>query len=222
MIPILPAQADVMAAADAVCAADPIQAAIRDEMLHIETHGTEDGYDYTDITNTMVFQMAINHATGQAASTPLRTLSHLVWKTALTFGCDIPRSLDMVSAILANPELSTVAPVDTIKASIHRTLHEYDLEEGWEVYGVGVVSIAQSVRADTPEMERMTTEELESYENLVPVWYAHMVGTDSRVWSVLHQEGYAVVYGVTGADEPTTGVSELGGLMRLLNATVVA
>lgn len=222
MIPKLDEQAATMDAANAVCEREPIQRAVLDELLHIAGHGTENGFDITDIRNTYVFQVAVNQATNEAASAPMATLTRLVRHVAVTMELAIPHAMELVSMMFANPELGPPMPGFDIDGTVHGVLHELGLIEGWDMYGFGVASMAQSVRADAPGSDQLLSGELspdilDNHPNMCAVWYAHLVGTDSRVWSVLHQEGYELVYGTSGADEPAADVAELEALTRLVN-----
>lgn len=213
-------QLDAMRHADDVCAADPVQGAVRDELIDLERRCTQDGFDADDLRNVHLYQMLVNRETGQATSRPMTIMTEVVRFFIANLGQPVPIVLDMVSLILTNPELGAEPPSDAVRHSIDVAMREYEPQEGWEVYAVGVINQLYSMRADIPGADQIASmREVIDHPQARQCWYTNLVGSDSRIWTVLRQEGEQLVYATCGPDEPVDDpLTELTALTRFVNA----
>jgi hypothetical protein len=225
---LLNEQAAAIAAADELCRQEPLQAAIRTELLQLHRLcllERENGFDPRDIRNTHVFQLGIHRPTAAAGSVPLTRFSSLIRALAVQGDMDVHTVLDAAASTLAGAPLDADAPPN-VTAFIGSMVHESAWPQGWEPFGVGFISVGMSMRSDHLEAlgdwDQMTAEKLAADPNAVPLWYMHVVTADMRVWSLLHQQGYDLVYGSTSADEPAPGVDCLGTLTSLWETMVSA
>lgn len=212
-------QRETVRLADAVCATDPVQAGVRDELLKLEKWATEDGYTPGDPRMTHMFQVVVNRATNQVESMPMRVMTEVVRHFAEMLDGMVPASVELVSRILSEPESFSAMMTPAVTDSIRFMLTEYRLADGWEFYGFGICTTCLSLRSDVPNAEEIARrDDSDEHPETRPLWYAHLVGGDLRVWSVLHQRGYDVVYGTSGPDEATQDFPELTPLMRFVAA----
>jgi len=217
---LLPAQLAAIDKADAVCRNDPIQNAVRSELLRLHHAGTSSPVDPYDLRETSLYLLAVNPDTLEASSAPLTVVTRLVRHYCLDMKVDVVTSLNTISFYMANPELGVAQ--SGIEQTIAKALNEWTPCDGFQVYGYGVVSAAWSVRDDKPGIDEFVDAvqrgEDATHDDMVPLWYTHLVGRDHRVWTLLQQTGYDLVYATDGPDEAGSDAPEVVALMRFLEA----
>jgi hypothetical protein len=217
---LLPGQLAARDRADALCRNEPFQDAVRTELLRIHGVATSMPVDPHDLRETSLYMLAVNPTSLETGSAPLATVTNLVRRYAYKFHTDVPAALNAVSMCLSHPEM--VDPPPLVQAVISHALNEWSPHENFQVYGYGLVSAAWSIRDDKPGadefVQAVASGQDVTHADMVPLWYTHLVGTDHRVWTLLQQEGYDLVYATDGPDEATVPAPEVAALMRLLEA----
>lgn len=213
-MPLTEGQLEIMAEADQLCATDPVQAAVRDELIRMDEFLAPYGYNVRDINNFSLFQFNLSPDTGQLHVAVLDTLSTVCAYFAQTMNSPWHVIVDMVTSLLINPELSPVSLPEMTRTAIRTALHEQAPQPGWEFYGVGISGQALSVGMDDPAAAEIVAGNLE-HEAVRPLRYMHLLARDSRIWTLYHQEGLDRIYGTGSADEPAHSVPELDALVRL-------
>lgn len=215
---MLESQLTTIAHADAVCAADPVQAVIRDELLNMERHATLTGMDARDIGHVLVYALITDPSMPEASVVPLNILTSLVRHFAIQFDATVVRVLGMISQVLTNPDGYDVVPDPTVRDAIATALNEWVPSHPRVRHGIGVAFVQDSLRTDAPGASDLASGQLRQHPDMRPCWTTHLVCVDSRQWTVMRQDGYGVVYGTDGPDDPDLGIAEMAALTRLLVA----
>jgi len=214
---------DAIAKADALCAVDPIQAAVRGELLEIES--TMSAELSTDSAEAWIYQLIINPTTGKADSLPMSRLTRVVRHFVVEHEGNLPFVLDFISQLLANPDIAGRKIPDYVRASIDDALHEHrNVGDGWEFYGLGVCSGAICLDEKAPGAEEYARAgRIAEHPDAHPLWFTKLVTRDTRTWTVLAEQGGPLTYGTSGPDEVEPEESPHPtslSLMRLVSAIV--
>lgn len=206
--------------ADALCDTDPIQAAVRTELLSIHEHISPSMG--VDAAEAWLYQVVVNERLKVAESLPMDMLTRVVRYFTAAYDGNLPMVLNFISMLLSDPTASHAPVDDTVLTAIHLALNTHELADGWEFYGIGVCSGAMCVSEKSPDAEEYAmTGRISEHPDAHPVWYAKLVGCDMRVWSILAEQGEPLVYSVTDPDEVELEQAQypMGtSLMRLLIA----
>ncbi len=186
--------------ADTLCAGDPVQASVRDELLDLYKHlGSDFGPNSQE---AWIYQVIVHPATNRVDSMPMNVLTRVVDHFIAMFNGNLPMVLDMVSLLLADPTVSPIPVTEEVLASIRGALHEYNLVDGWEFYGMGVCSGATAVNEDAPKADEFAKAgRVHEHPDAHPVWYTKLVTRDARVWTLIAEQGEEIFYVTTGPDE---------------------
>lgn len=205
--------------ADRVAAADPVQAGIKAELLKLERASTAQGWDPHDINRVWIYQVVLNAETRAVRSMPMETLTRYLRLFGAMPPLNVPIALDAISTVLTSPELAPGPITPAIREGIEASLKQYILAEEWAVIGVGIIAEAMSVRVDAvDDPATVTHDTVVNHPAARPVWYTHMLTSDTRLWTVVHQQDDDVMYSTSGPDEPMHETLEFPALARLVAA----
>lgn len=193
-------QLDAIAEADDICRQDPVQAGIRDELLRMEREATRDGFNPNDTERIHLFQFLV-HESGKVEVLPLAIMTEVI-RHFTGFLNSLPGAMELVSVMLTDPDAAPIAMSPAVQAATATMFHEHPIPDGWRLCGLGMSGEVLSIHAEHPDVHKVVGSGQMDSPGILPVWFGHAMGVDSRSWAVMRQSDAQPVYATSSPDVP--------------------
>lgn len=213
------AQLASMDQADALCAAEPLQYNIREELFRIEEWATSRGINAESPYRLFMLAAQPN---GAVVSMPMDIMTKMWIQVVPNVGGDPMAALEFLSMAATDPDQFGKEVPDVVRQAFHQMLHEYAIGGDWKFHALGVCLPGLALRDDAPNAGHIIdlddVDAVANHPDTRPAWYSYLLCVDSRIWTVMHLDGHDRVHATAGPDDTGLNFPALNGLTRLVTA----